>query len=382
MKHKMLKYLFKIQAGRLFTGLAFAVLTVCLVGTLSSCGTDEPKEQEDEFDRKAMLQTWVNDYMIPGYENWQTSIISLKAAVAALVSDPDAGSLANTRSAYVQSALAWQKVSMFQIEKANELRLREFVNTYPCDTNALIKAIVGNSYNFSKVSTIVIQGYPAFNYLLYGLANSGTEIAQTFEKDGYANFIQALVNRLESLASETLAFWKESGANDFINNNGLGANSSTAIVVNEYVKYFEKYVRAGKVGIPAGVYSANPLPQNVEAPYGMAPTKEFLLASLKACKGFYDKNESDFTDLNLAAYLNYLNSIRNTEVIHASIMAQFNSIEDKANALDISLYNQVVSNNTKMLELYDEMQKLVVLLKVDMMQALNINVNYVDADGD
>ena len=35
-----------------------------------------------------------------------------------------------------------------------------------------------------------------------------------------------------------------------------------------------------------------------------------------------------------------------------------------------------------MLEAYDKIQAAVVLMKVDMLQALNINVDYVDADGD
>lgn len=35
-----------------------------------------------------------------------------------------------------------------------------------------------------------------------------------------------------------------------------------------------------------------------------------------------------------------------------------------------------------MLQTYDELQKNVILMKVDMLQALNINVDYVDADGD
>ena len=35
-----------------------------------------------------------------------------------------------------------------------------------------------------------------------------------------------------------------------------------------------------------------------------------------------------------------------------------------------------------MLEAYDELQRAVVLLKVDMIQAMNISIDYVDADGD
>jgi hypothetical protein len=35
-----------------------------------------------------------------------------------------------------------------------------------------------------------------------------------------------------------------------------------------------------------------------------------------------------------------------------------------------------------MLSAYDALQRNVVFMKVDMLQALNINVDYVDADGD
>jgi hypothetical protein len=43
---------------------------------------------------------------------------------------------------------------------------------------------------------------------------------------------------------------------------------------------------------------------------------------------------------------------------------------------------QVVENNLSMLSTYDVIQANVVLLKVDMLQKLNINVDYADADGD
>jgi hypothetical protein len=50
--------------------------------------------------------------------------------------------------------------------------------------------------------------------------------------------------------------------------------------------------------------------------------------------------------------------------------------------LDDDLSNQVSSDNVKMTEAYDVLQLAVVSLKVDMIQAMNINIDYVDADGD
>jgi hypothetical protein len=52
------------------------------------------------------------------------------------------------------------------------------------------------------------------------------------------------------------------------------------------------------------------------------------------------------------------------------------------NTLDADFYQQITTDNSKMKLAYDELQKAVVLLKVDMLQTFNINVDYVDADGD
>ena len=54
----------------------------------------------------------------------------------------------------------------------------------------------------------------------------------------------------------------------------------------------------------------------------------------------------------------------------------------KINDLDESFYNQIQNDNNKFLQTYDAIQEVVVLLKVDMLQLLSINVDYVDADGD
>ena len=55
---------------------------------------------------------------------------------------------------------------------------------------------------------------------------------------------------------------------------------------------------------------------------------------------------------------------------------------EKINDLDESFYNQIQNDNNKFLQTYDAIQEVVVLLKVDMLQLLSINVDYVDADGD
>jgi len=64
------------------------------------------------------------------------------------------------------------------------------------------------------------------------------------------------------------------------------------------------------------------------------------------------------------------------------INQQFNLAEEKAKTLNDNFTIQIGNDNSKMLETYNELQRNVVFIKVDMLQALSIDVDYVDADGD
>ena len=92
--------------------------------------------------------------------------------------------------------------------------------------------------------------------------------------------------------------------------------------------------------------------------------------------------QSDASGLSLKSYLDYLMTVNETEDLSSMINDQFDAAQIKAEALNDNLALQVEMDNGKMLEAYDELQKNVVLLKVDMLQALNVKVDFVDADGD
>ena len=60
----------------------------------------------------------------------------------------------------------------------------------------------------------------------------------------------------------------------------------------------------------------------------------------------------------------------------------FLSLQFEGGVLNENFVDQVNENNIEMLKTYDVIQAGVVMLKVDMLQKLNISVDYVDADGD
>ena len=74
--------------------------------------------------------------------------------------------------------------------------------------------------------------------------------------------------------------------------------------------------------------------------------------------------------------------IEDPDMFIDEINNQFNIAENSINELNNNFSEQTSTGLLKLLTTYDNIQKAVVLLKVDMLQILNINVDYVDADGD
>jgi hypothetical protein len=185
---------------------------------------------------------------------------------------------------------------------------------------------------------------------------------------------------MNSLTQEVLSHWKSSYRATFIDSRSNTATSSLNKLVNDFIFYYEKGLRANKIGIPAGIFSSSPLPNKVEAFYRKDISKELVLVALQAVEDFYNGKHfnSNTTGESFKSYLIYLD--RND--IYVSTRDQFNAARLEINNLSNNLSEQVITDNSKMTRAYDELQKAVVLLKVDMLQAFSINIDYVDADGD
>ena len=110
------------------------------------------------------------------------------------------------------------------------------------------------------------------------------------------------------------------------------------------------------------------------------------MAGLDAMNAFFNGKSADSNlaveGEGLKSYLDFAQGISEGEDIGELINAQFDLAKAMAEALDDDFAQQIESDNMLMLEAYDELQKNVINMKVDMLQALNIRVDYVDADGD
>ena len=364
----------------LFVGIAI------ISSVLSGCKDDQVSEPNgDGFDRGAMLENWADSLIIPGYSDYVLTLEELNQTAIAFTTDPSVEGLLGMRNVFVKAYLNWQNVSMFEIGKAESIGLRDYTNTFPTSSEDIVRFITSGSYDLELPSTRMAQGFPAIEYLLYGLEEEDEVAATRFENgSNESKLLVSYCSRILDLTKEVLNDWNSGYRDDFVQNNGSGGNSSVNKLMNDFMFYFERSIRAGKVGIPAGVFSSTPLPDKVEGFYSRTHSRALLLAALGRVVRFYNgmHHQGEGYGPGVDDYLNFLQSISGAEQLSSEINHQIAVAVEQAELLSEDLSSQIVSDNVAMLKLYDELQKCVVLMKVDMFQAMNIKVDFVDADGD
>lgn len=342
------------------------LITILLsVFCFTSCEKSTSQVEKDNFDREAIVQNWIENSIIKGYQSYISTLNDLKLAHAEFTAGPRIETLEKLRASYISAYKQWQRVSMFEIGEAEQLNLRSFTNLYPSNTELIQNHVETGIFNLELPSTFTAQGFPALDYLLFS-KGAETSILDKLQDEGYESYLTQVIDRMIALANKTLNAWDDDYQATF-----LADRTSIDRLVNDFLFYYEKFLRAGKVGIPAGVFSGSPLSGHVEAPYSEVYSKELLLEALDAVVEFFNGDSLD-------SYLAYMGR----EDITKDLNQHWESAIAKIKALDPSLKKQVETDHIQLLEVYDDLQKAVILLKVDMLQTLSIQVDYVDADGD
>ncbi|MGY5851334.1 imelysin family protein [Salegentibacter sp. F14] len=369
--------------------LRFSILP--LFAALLSCSSGDDKGDDtkiDDFDRGEMLQNWADNIIIPSFENFEGYTQDLQDKTLAFTQEPSEAKLQDLRSAYQEAYLEFQTVSLFEIGEAEAVNYRNFLNTYPLDAPGVEAKISANDFNLELPSSYDKQGFPALDYLLNGLGETDAQIVEFYSAnenaEGYKNYLEDVSEKINALTKTVLSGWENSFRDEFVANTGSTSTGSVDRFTNDYVMYFEKFLRSGKIGIPAGAFTGNPVPGAVEAYYSPSLSKSLYLKALQSTQDFFNgrhfngnQNGPGYDD-----YLDYLNTIKGGEDLSGLINGQFEVIKQQATSLDQNFVSQIENNNSEMLAAFDELQQNVVLLKVDMMQALSISVDYVDSDGD
>ncbi len=366
----------------LIAGLMLTLFWAC---SSDSSDNDDPNPKPISFERKTMLENWADNIIIPSYEAFTSDVSAFKNSFDTFKGDPSEVNLVDLRAKWLQAYKAWQHVEMFEIGPAESAGLGLNINTFPTDINELEGHISGGNYDLTLSSNRDSKGFSALDYLLNGTGADDVAIVNVISDQDYISFIEAVISDIDTASSQVLDDWKTTYKNTFVSNDGASATASVDRLVNDYIFYFEKFLRAGKMGIPLGIFSTDPLPEKLEAYHKEDVSNELFLEGLDAFQNFFNGKHFGKTTSgeSLASYLEDLNQLKNGESLKDAINNQINAA--RAAVEGLSTFKEEIENNTPPIQMrsaYDEVQKVVPLLKVDMVSAMNISIDFVDADGD
>lgn len=360
-----------------------------------ACSTDNNSEiidpnpgSEVTFERSTLLTNWADNIIVPSYEAFAADLSSLSASFNTFKANASEENLSALRASWMKTYKTWQHVDMFEIGPAETVGFRLNMNIYPTDTQKIDANVSSGIYDLSLSSSRDAKGFPALDYLINGLADTDAEIVAKFnatDKEALLAYMQAVLEDMTALTYTVLNGWQQGYRDSFVANDGASSTASVDRMVNDYIFYYEKYLRAGKMGIPLGVFSGTTLPGNVEAYYESDSSNALFLEGLNAVQDFFNGKHynSSGSGESLTSYLDALNTLKGGEDLAGIINAQFNAARERVTGL--SPFRSEIENNnppTEMLLAYDEVQRAVPMLKVDMVSAMSISVDFVDADGD
>jgi hypothetical protein len=307
----------------------------------------------------------------------------LNLSAAAFSQEVSQENLQALRTAWYETLKSWQYVGMFDFGPAFNNGLLTAVNQYPIDTVKVNNNMASGNYNLESSQNTDATGLQALDFLLYGKANSDAGVLAYFETHPEALiYITDITGVMEERIAAATGAWQGDYRNNFIGAGGTDIGSAMGQLINAAIRYYERNLRDAKIGIPAGARttSGEPLPDKVECLYSGIYSREMLTRNVEAWQNMFNGISGQGANgPGIDDYLNYLGTEFEPGIpLHAEINTRFELVlEQTAN-----LAEAVVTEQNQALGVFEEMQRVVVLLKVDMTSALGVQITYADNDGD
>ena len=349
----------------------------------SGCNNSKDPDSSADFDRAGMLINYADNLIVPRFEKLAVSAELLHSAAVDFSQGPNMEKLTALRNQLKSTRMVYQSCTTYDFGPAKDHAFRFILNTYPVNTGTIEGNISSGIYDLNTIENMTANGLPALEFLLFGNQKTDQEILDQFTSDsGFENRQKYLVDvaiQVNTVSQLVKNEWVNGYAQVFKNSTGTSTGSSVSLLLNAIVLDFERYIRDGKIGIPLGVRSLGVAkPETVEAYYNDYSLDLFEESISQFSLTFNGISEDGTNGLGLD---DYLKNKGGTEIAN-SVQSQLNQISVKSDMLTGALSDEVVSNKLGVEQLYAELQKTIILLKVEMPSALSILITYQDTDGD
>jgi len=368
---------------RFFLGfLALILLT-------TSCDSDSSEVQQvTTYNAAAYLQDVLDNQIIPDYTAYITLTEGLVTAKDNFISDASEANLTALRTAYKDAYLGFQTVMFYGIGTADTSNFYLFMNSYPTSTEANPSSAVGISTVDTNIENEItasgltgtnsqpVQGYPAVDYLLYGLGDTSAAILDALSEKHLA-YLSVLIDKIDSEADTLLTDWQTTYGVQFTSNTSSSSTGSPNLFFNAFTYAFENYLRRQKIDIPSAPLSGDIDPLKIESVYQDDFSKELFVAAFEKFETLYlgtgVEDEVSFSDLIISL---------DRADLDTKIKNQIAAVYTQLDTIDASFKNEIDNNRLNILTLRDRVHDIVKSLKVDVKSTFNFTINWADSDGD
>ncbi len=336
--------------------------------------------------RQQMLQHLADAIILPAHATFEERTAALRAALNMLHADPTPQNLTAAQDAWRMAYLAWQPMSYTQTDRVRRTLLHNGINKTPPNTDFIEAFIAGSDPLDAALiagTGSTSKGLPALEYLLFTPPDDpAATLALLTSEPRRLDYAHATAEDLHASATALHAYWLPSGSDyraTFITNDGGGATmrSSVSELANAMVNTTEVLVQT-RLGEPLGRKAGGtPQPELVEAAASNA-TVPALIASVTAFRDL-------FTGGDGLGFDDYLNA-QTTEAAQADlagrIVQQADTTIAALQAIPLPLEEAVIEQPATVEAAYEASRELLVLLKVEMANALGVTLTFGDTDGD
>ncbi len=358
--------------------LTFSLLAL-LVLLYAGCDKDSGSN-ELIADQTALLTNLSDNVIVPSYQNLVSLNSTLKASVETFLADVSLENLISVQNALKAARLGWQDCMMFDFGPASTNGLASTLNIFPIDKLTIENNIQNGNFSVNAAAASDERGYQAISYLVHGGETDQDLVAQFDNSDNRKTYLLTITDLILQNSVATLDDWENEYQQTFKDSQGTDVGSSLGQLVNALTQTLERNTRDAKLGIPVGLRSLGiPNPDRVEGLY-TPNSVEFLVRNLNAYKNLFTGTSSG------DGLLDYLDEIEaktiDNENMSANILAQLDACIVAAELIQEPLYIEVVDNPEQTNATIAELQRLLVLIKTEMVSAIGISITYQDNDGD
>ncbi|MDB5256646.1 MAG: hypothetical protein JWM14_1341 [Chitinophagaceae bacterium] len=363
--------------------IASGVCLLVSMAVISSC----KKPDEDptaSFDQTPLLQNIGNNIIIPNYQTLSVAVNKLDSATTAFNAAPTETSLSNLQVLFKDAYRAWQYSAIYDFGPSAAVYLKSNVNTFPVTVSQVTSNVTSGSYNLDAAVNLSAKGFPAVDYLLYGVAaDNASRVLEYTTTTNFAKrkqYLADVVTDIKTRVTSTLNGWLPSGGNyinQFVSSTGTDAGSSLSLVVNQFIQDYDngKYY---KVFIPLGTQGVPSYPEKTEAYYSGISAELVILTTNASQELYLGKSRAGVDGIGFDDYLDQIGE----STLNNSIKAQYTSALTIWATVGDPLSATIGSNPALVNSAYTELQKQIPMIKRQMTSAMGVLVAFGDDDGD